>query len=53
MPNNKPFNLIVIPDDEPVVLKTTPLAEKVYDLAETEEWHTTSCLLYTSDAADE
>ena len=41
MPNNKPFNLIVIPDDEPVVLKTTPLAEKVYDLAETVEWHTT------------
>ena len=41
MPNNKPFDLIVIPDDEPVVLKTTPLAEKVYDLAETVEWHTT------------
>ena len=41
MPNNKPFNLIVIPDDEPVVLKTTPLAEKLYDLAETVEWHTT------------
>ena len=34
MPNTKPYNLIVIPDDEPVVLKNTTLADKVYELAD-------------------
>ncbi|MFL2644187.1 MAG: 2-hydroxyacid dehydrogenase [Dehalococcoidia bacterium] len=41
MPNTKPYNLIVIPDDEPVVLKNTTLADKVYELADKVEWHTT------------
>tara|TARA_B100000029_G_scaffold516069_1_gene626571 strand:- start:20317 stop:21312 length:996 start_codon:yes stop_codon:yes gene_type:complete len=36
----KPFKLIVVPDDEPVVLQTTDLAQRVYELADTVEWHT-------------
>ena len=40
MTDKKPFKLIVVPDDEPVVLKSTSFADKVYELADTVDWHT-------------
>lgn len=41
MPPNKPYSLLVIPDDEPPVLAGTPLEARARALAERVEWHIT------------
>ena len=39
MSNNKPFALLVVPDDEPPVLSGTPYEDRARALAENVEWH--------------
>ena len=39
MSSQKPFSLIVVPDDEPPVLSGTPYDARVRTLAERVEWH--------------
>lgn len=40
MSDGKPFSMLVIPDDEPVVLSGTPYEERARSLAEEVVWHT-------------
>ena len=41
MTNTKPFQSVVVPDDEPIVLQTTDLVDRVYALGEDIKWNTT------------
>ena len=41
MPTQKPFSLLVVPDDEPPVLAGTPLEARARGLADNVEWHVT------------
>ena len=41
MATNKPFSLLVVPDDEPPVLLGTPLEARARALADQVEWHQT------------
>ncbi len=39
MTTPKPFSLLVVPDDQPLVLSGTPLETRARALAEKVEWH--------------
>ncbi|GIS81661.1 MAG: hypothetical protein CM1200mP15_02930 [Dehalococcoidia bacterium] len=39
MDNSKPFQRLVVPDDEPVVLANTPFETRARNLAHEVDWH--------------